>query len=244
MQTLAPCASSPSTTCFEGQPLNAPNDLTARSDGVIYFTDPNFGNETEGFPAETRPLADAQGVYRLDKDGTLHVEDVTAVAPNGVNLSPDEKTLYVSYTLDGSVAKFDVATDGSLADKQSFITGVVLPDGMCVDAGGNVYVGTAQGLAIYDAAGNAIGTISPTRPAVTNCAFGGPDQRTLFITAYAHLTPSAGDAGLFKIDEMPIPGMAGRNRDADSGNGRAQLSSTQSSGSGCGAFRSSVTERR
>ena len=78
----------------------------------------------------------------MTTDGVLHQEDATTSGPNGVNLSPDEKTLYVSYTLTGEVAKFDVAADGSLSDKMTFATGAAIADSMCVDSGGNVYVGT------------------------------------------------------------------------------------------------------
>jgi gluconolactonase len=211
MQTLAPCTSPDTATCFEGQPLNAPNDIVARSDGTIYFTDPNFAGELEGFPPETRPLAGAEGVYRLGKDGALGREDVGTSGPNGIGLSPDEKTLYVTYTADGAVSKFDVATDGSLSNKRTFVTGTPVADGMCVDAGGNVYVGTLAGLAVFDPAGEALGTIEFPRPAVTNCAFGGSDQRTLFVTVYASIKAAKDDAGLFSIDAMPVPGIAGRN---------------------------------
>lgn len=211
MQTLAPCASPPTATCFEGQPMNAPNDVVARSDGTIYFTDPNFAGELEGFPLETRPLAGAEGVYRLAKDGSLSREDVGTSGPNGIGLSPDEKTLYVTYTADFMVAKFDVAADGALTNKQTFATGTPVADGMCVDAGGNVYVGTLTGLAVFSPAGEALGTVKFPRPAVTNCAFGGSDQKTLFVTVYANIQAAKDDAGLFAIETMPVPGISGRN---------------------------------
>jgi gluconolactonase len=191
--------------------VNAPNDLVARSDGTIYFTDPNFAGELEGFPLETRPLAGEEGVYRLAKDGALSREDVGTSGPNGIGLSPDEKTLYVTYTASGMVAKFDVATDGSLSNKQTFAEGTTVADGMCVDAGGNVYVGTLTGLAIFGAAGDALGTVEFPRPAVTNCAFGGSDQKTLFVTVYASIQARKDDAGVFAIQAMPVPGIAGRN---------------------------------
>jgi gluconolactonase len=211
MQTLAPCASPATATCFEGQPLNAPNDIVARSDGTIYFTDPNFAGELEGFPLETRPLAGAEGVYRLAKDGSLSREDVGTSGPNGIGLSPDERTLYVTYTVAGMVARFDIATDGSLSNKQTFATGTTVADGMCVDAGGNVYVGTLAGLAVFSPGGDALGKVEFPRPAVTNCSFGGSDQKTLFVTVYASIKPTKDDAGLFAIEAMPIPGIPGRN---------------------------------
>jgi gluconolactonase len=213
MQTVAACASSSTTTCYSGQEVNTPDDITARSDGVIYFTDPQFGSGL-GLPTQTFAQS-SQGVYRLTKDGVLHQEDATTSGPNGVNLSPDEKTIYVAYTLANMVSKFAVAADGSLSNKQTFATGTSLADSMCVDAGGNVYVGTSGGLAIFSPAGQSVGTISTGGLIVTNCAFGGSDQKTLFITSRAQATllgtPSMGNGSLYRVDNMPVPGMPGRN---------------------------------
>jgi gluconolactonase len=214
VQILAPCAQG-GGTCYSGQEVNTPDDITARSDGVIYFTDPTFGSGSQGFATETLPLANAQGVYRLTTDGVLHLEDETTSGPNGVNLSPDEKTLYVAYTLSGQVAKFDVAADGSLSNKTTFATGATVADSMCVDSGGNLYVGTITGLAVYDPAGAHLGTISAGGLIVTNCAFGGTDQKTLFITARTQATlsraPPLGGGSLYQITNMPVSGIPGQN---------------------------------
>jgi gluconolactonase len=213
MQKLAPCSGG-TGSCYNGQELNTPDDITSRSDGVLYVTDPTFGSGSQGFPSVTLPLSSAQGVYRLTTDGVLHLEDSTTSGPNGVNLSPDEKTLYVAYTLGNTVAKFDVSADGSLHNKQTFAS-ASLADSMCVDAGGNVYVGTMGGLAVFDSTGKALGTISAGGQIVTNCAFGGTDQKTLFITSRASSTlfgtPTAGSSGLYKVDNMPVPGIPGQN---------------------------------
>jgi sugar lactone lactonase YvrE len=210
-----PSSATSGGTCYEGQEINTPDDITSRSDGVLYFTDPTFASDTQGFPTLTLPLSGAQGVYRLTTDGVLHLEDSTTNGPNGVNLSPDEKTLYVAYTLTGEVAKFDVAADGSLSGKTTFATGATIADSMCVDAGGNVYVGTVSGLAVYNPAGQHLGTISVGGLIVTNCAFGGTDQRTLFITARTQATlsgaPPMGGGALYQIASMPVPGIPGQN---------------------------------
>jgi gluconolactonase len=215
MQTLAPCSSPATATCYMGQEINTPDDITSRSDGVIYFTDPTFASGGQGFPVQSLPLQNAQGVYRLTKDGTLHLEDSSTLGPNGVNLSPDEKTLYVAYTLGSSVSKFKVAADGSLSHKQSFATGVSIADSMCVDAGGNVYVGTSGGLAVFTPSGQRVTTIACGGDIVTNCAFGGQDQKTLYITSRAQSTltgtPTMGDSSLYKVDNMPVPGIPGQN---------------------------------
>jgi gluconolactonase len=215
MQTLAACSSPATATCYQSKEINTPDDITSRSDGVIYFTDPTFASGGQGFPTQSLPLSQAQGVYRLTKDGTLHLEDTSTQGPNGVNLSPDEKTLYVAYTTGNSVSKFNVAADGSLSNKQMFASGTSLADSMCVDAGGNVYVGTSGGLAVFNPAGQSQGTINVAGQLVTNCAFGGADQRTLFITSRAQSTlvgtPVANDSSLYKVDNMPVPGIPGQN---------------------------------
>jgi gluconolactonase len=212
-QTLAPCTQG-SVTCYGGQEVNTPDDITARADGVLYFTDPTFASGSQGFPTQSLPLSGAQGVYRVTTDGALHLEDSTTTGPNGVNLSPDQKSLYVAYTLANAVAKFDVAADGSLHNKSTFAS-ATLADSMCVDAGGNVYVGTQSGLAVFDATGKALGTISAGGQIVTNCAFGGVDQKTIFITARASSTlfgtPAMGASSLYKVDAMPVPGIPGQN---------------------------------
>jgi len=203
MQTLA--------ASYQGMKLNSPDDIIARSDGVIYFTDPVFGIDgSQGFPRQTQELTE-QGVYRLATDGTLHVEDQTMSAPNGVELSPDERTLYVSYTSTAQVYAFAVAADGSLSDKKLFASGVSIADSMCVDAAGNVYVASLRGIAVLGPDGANLGTIAMSQ-VPTNAAFGGPDQKTLFITARTALigTPTAGNASLYRIDNMPIPGLPGR----------------------------------
>ncbi|HEX4353125.1 MAG TPA: SMP-30/gluconolactonase/LRE family protein [Polyangiales bacterium] len=215
MQTLAPCdPPDDAITCYQGMQLNTPDDVAVRADGIIYFTDPTFANGAQGFPQLDLPLANAQGVYRLTSDGVLHLEDASALGPNGVNFSPDQKTLYVSYTLGSSVERFDVADDGSLSNKQTFTTSVLAPDSMCVDAGGNVYVGTLIGLSVFDPSGNALGTIS-FGSIVTNCAFGGSDQKTLYVTTRGPQTsfgaPVASDSSLYEIDDMPVPGVPGQN---------------------------------
>lgn len=223
--TRAPVASS-----YQGKKLNSPDDLCVRRDGVVYFSDPTFGIQgAQGFPAEPQELP-FEGLFRVTTDGALHLEEKSvslapdgAVEPgpdgamgsahpgtNGVNLSPDEKTLYVSYTLLGEVHAFEVAPDGSLSGKRLFASGLPLADSMCVDAGGNLYVAVSSGIAVLDAGGTKLGVIAvPQIP--TNCAFGGEDQRTLFITARTTLvgTPAAGSSSLYRVDAMPVPGVPG-----------------------------------
>ena len=79
---------------YQGKRLNSPNDLVFRSNGDLYFTDPPFGLP-EVFNDPEKELS-FQGVYRLTPNGTLTAIVTDLRAPNGIALSPDEKTLYVS----------------------------------------------------------------------------------------------------------------------------------------------------
>ena len=211
MTTLSPCSGS-KPTCYQGQEVNTPDDITSRSDGTLYFTDPTFG---QSLAQGSFALSGAEGVYRLTKDGVLHLEDASTGGPNGVTLSPDEKTLYVAYTSLNTVARFTVAVDGSLSQKSTFVS-ATLADSMCVDAGGDLFVGTARGLEVFGPTGGAaLGTIAVGGDVATNCAFGGVDQTTLFITSHSQATltatPTAGSSSLYEVDGMPVPGIPGRN---------------------------------
>ena len=172
---------------FNGQPFNSPNDIAIRSDGNLYFTDPSYmlGNRTSVLPMQT---------YRRDPSGSLSVID-TAGSPNGITLSPDETHLYLSH-LGGpnDVVVFDVDASGAVSNRQPFAN--VSSDGMAIDCAGNLYTTQAQtGVTVFDPGGNRIGTL-PAQGAA-NVAFGGPDRKTLFITA---------TGTLFAV-ELAIPGL-------------------------------------
>jgi gluconolactonase len=161
---------------WQGKRLNSPNDNITRSDGTIYFTDPPYGIPT----GQAREL-DFQGVFRVDPAGTLHLESRDMNRPNGAALSPDEKTLYVDDTADGLVRKFPVRPDGSLGPPTIFVPATGGGgDGMAMDDAGNVYVTTNAGVTVYNPSGMPWGTIPLEVP--TNCTFGGPDRKTLYIT--------------------------------------------------------------
>jgi gluconolactonase len=167
---------------WQGKRLNSPNDNIARSDGTIYFTDPPYGIP----PGEAREL-DFQGVFRIDPAGTLHLESMDMNRPNGVALSPDEKTLYVDDSEDGLVRKFPVGSDGALGPPTTFVPSTGGGgDGMAVDDAGNLYVTANSGVTVYKPSGMAWGTI-PVPEVPTNCTFGGSDRKTLYITARTSL---------------------------------------------------------
>ena len=163
---------------FHGALLNQPNDIAVRSDGTIYFTDPTFGSAT------ARAELDFRGIFRIAPDGGLTAErrGDTTEAPNGLALSPDETLLYVTNYAADLVWVMDVAADGTLSEARTFVTTGDGPDGMAVDNVGNLFIASGNGIEVFAPDGVRWGVIPmPRIPA--NCAFGGPDGRTLFITA-------------------------------------------------------------
>jgi gluconolactonase len=187
---------------FQGRRLNRPNDVVVKSDGAIYFTDP-----------WTSPLAPEEwdltfsGVYRLTPDlgtRTLLVDDF--VLPNGLAFSPDETVLYVNDTRRRHIRAFDLIANGTLARQTDRVFADLsgdepgVPDGMKVDAEGNVYCGGAGGIWIFDRQGKKLGRIVHGAPATTNLAFGGNDWRTLYFTSRNHL----GSVDV-KIPGLPVP---------------------------------------
>jgi len=164
---------------YQGKRLNSPNDAVVKSNGSIYFTDPPYGIR----PPQKKELP-FNGVYRISPDGKLTLLAKDFNRPNGIALSPDEKTLYVADTAGGHVRAFDVQPNGTLKGGRLFCN-VPGPDGMAVDVKGNLYV-TSAGVAVFNPNGKKVGEIKiAERPA--NCCFGGPDNKTLFVTARTSL---------------------------------------------------------
>lgn len=175
---------------FEGKRLNTPNDLVVRRDGSVYFTDPTYGfSGGEESPLRELPW---HGVYRVATDGSVTLLTKTIRYPNGIAFSPDEKTLYVSSSDWGHtrIVAFDVAADGSLANERTFFDGQPLAkpdapgacDGLKVDREGNLWATGPGGVLVIDPAGKLLGRINTGVP-TGNCAWGGDDGATLYITA-------------------------------------------------------------
>ena len=190
---------------FQGRRLNRPNDVVVKSDGSIYFTDPN-GN----FVPEQWDLPFA-GVYRVSADlGTMtllvHSTRDNFVQPNGLAFSPDESVLYIIDSRRGQIRAFDVLANGTLAKQTDRVFAELRgsepggPDGMKVDTAGNVYSGGAGGIWILDPRGKKLGRIVHGYPATTNIGFGGDDWKTLYFTSRAYL-----GAVNVKIAGVPVP---------------------------------------
>src|SRR5688572_5521455 len=180
----------PMATQFNGQPLRAPNDLIADSNGGIYFTDPAPRPAPDVAPKEPG------NVYYLRANGDILLLDAQIQRPNGITLSLDEKVLYVDNTEGEFVYAFDVQPDGRVANKREFVK-LQEPekgslglrsraDGMALDSMGRLYVATAAGIQVIDSRGRHLGIIRV--PSVArNVAFGGPGRRTLYLTALESL---------------------------------------------------------
>ena len=179
---------------FSGRPFNATNDVIADKNGGYYVTDPFF---TFGTNAQAEELT-----YYVSPDGKTKPVANDSKKPNGLAFSPDEKWLYIDDTMSTNVWKYKVNSDGSLSDKAIAChlavpsNGDELPeiqqhgeaDGIKVDSAGNIYVTTYSGIQVFDKAGNVMGIIPmPEGETAANCAFGGDDLCTLYITARTSL---------------------------------------------------------
>jgi gluconolactonase len=159
---------------FEGKKLNAPNDITIRKDGQVYFTDPAFGSDIDH-----REL-DFNGIFHLNPKGELSAVARWKTRPNGIALSPDGRTLYVSDSDRHAVAAFDVDGRGDASNQRDLITGISgVPGGIRVDASGKIYV-AARGLGIYSREGKREHLLLES-DITTNCAFGDADFETLYV---------------------------------------------------------------
>jgi gluconolactonase len=189
---------------FESKPFNSPNDITIDEKGRIYFSDPRYlGHEPIDQPI--------QAVYRVDTDGSVHRIITDAGKPNGVAVSPDQKTLYVVSNDNGTtgigrlksegnktleptkkgamtLSAYDLAADGTAKFRKTLVDYAPQdgPDGLVCDKDGNLYVAvrdeTRPGIVVYSPEGKELAYIKTEMP--TNVGFGrGTESTTLYITA-------------------------------------------------------------
>ena len=167
---------------WEGRRLHRPNDVVGRSDGSLYFSNPGARLEPS-----LREI-DFNGVHRIAPDGMVTAVVTEMEYPNGLAFSPDEDILYVANSRPSRyLSAFDVRPDGSATNGRVFAdmssdAPVGVPDGIKVDVEGRVYCAGPGGCWVFEPSGDLLGVIRlPENPA--NCAWGGPDNRTMFVTA-------------------------------------------------------------
>jgi gluconolactonase len=156
--------------------MNQPNDLAMAADGTIWASDPNWANSTGQ-------------VWRIDRNGKMTRVAADMGTTNGIDLSPDGKTLYVNETVQRNVWAFSIERDGSLSGKRLLIG---FPDfgmdGMRCDVDGNLYI-TRHGkgtVVVVSPAGKVLKEIDVLGKMPTNICFGGPDGRTAYVTEAEH----------------------------------------------------------
>lgn len=161
---------------YHGQPLNGANDLVFDRNGVLYFSD----------PWQTSDENPVGGFYRLLPDEELEQIDAGLAFPNGVAIRPDETYIYLAETYRNRILCYELNSDGTVGPREHFADTPTPPgpDGMAFDADGNLYVAhfNLGRVNIYDATGKLFDAIELPGSRVTNCAFGGPDNKTLYIT--------------------------------------------------------------
>jgi gluconolactonase len=166
---------------FDGKRLNAPNDIIVRRDGHVYFTDPAFGAQDDA-----REL-DFYGVFHITPKGELELAAKWKTRPNGVTLSPNGRTLYVSDSDQRLIRAYDLDGKGVASNERVVVQKIAgVPDGIRTDEKGNLYV-AARAVYVYSLPGGSNGAKLLGEILVgetpSNIAFGDPDLETLFVTA-------------------------------------------------------------
>jgi gluconolactonase len=152
--------------------MNQPNDIAITRDGVIFASDPNWQDGTGN-------------IWRIDTDGTVTLLDANMGTTNGIEVSPDEKMLYVNETVQRKIWAYDINERKDVSNKRLFIEFTdYLLDGMRCDMAGNLYV-TRYGkgtVAIISPQGEQILEVHLEGTDCTNLTFGGPEGRHCYVT--------------------------------------------------------------
>jgi gluconolactonase len=170
---------------FAGRELNSPNDIVVKSDGAIYFTDPNFGRRPTRHGVPRAQQLPTQGIYRLEPETGVLVRLIDDFdQPNGLCFALDERRLFVNDSPRGHIRVFDVCADGALAGGELWAElrgeGPGVPDGLKLDAAGNVYCAGPGGIHVFDPHATCLGVIRIPEQAANFC-WGGDDLRELLI---------------------------------------------------------------
>jgi gluconolactonase len=194
---------------YEGKKFIRPNDLVADKKGGIYFTD--------CYQVGMKPKPDdlSQAVYYINPSGKVMQVATDVSRPNGITLSPDEKTLYVNDWNGSYLVTYDVQSDGTLKNRKNFgkfdtaqepdeggpkVSGA---DGLCIDNEKHTYSTTPAGLQVFSAKGEHLGNIDiPLDLPSQNCGFAGPDKHYLYVV---------GRGVVFRIHTIPA-GYKGRGK--------------------------------
>jgi gluconolactonase len=172
---------------YGGKKFNSPNDLIARSNGDIFFTDPPYGLEQN--MADPKKEIKFQGVYKVDKFGRVTLLIDSIARPNGIGLTPDEKTLIVANSDEQKKIwyAYDLGPKDSIVRSRIFFDaskekGIGACDGFKIDKQGNMYASGPGGIWIFNKNGKVLGKIKVNGVPASNCALT-QDEKTLFITA-------------------------------------------------------------
>ena len=181
---------------IDGNPFDRPNDLVLDKKGGVYFTDPN-----------------PQSVFYASPAGSVIKVADNITRPNGILLSPDERTLYVNDSAGEYLLGYDIQPDGTVQNRRNFATYVGVrrtgdgissgADGLAVDGEGRVYTTATGGVDVFSPQGQHLGTIPVGIPGgrnPQNLAFAGPEKKTLYIV---------GRGAAFKV-QMLAQGYMGR----------------------------------
>ncbi len=170
---------------FEGKPIGRLADIVGDTKGGVYVTE---------LPTSS--------VLYLNPAGQLARVGPDIPGANGIMLSPDERTLYVTNTQAGLLA-FDVQPDGSLRNRRPFAKPEGGQDGLAVDATGRLYIASDLGVQVYSPQGQHVGLI-PTPRDITSLAFAGPDKKTLYIIGRGHDGPGGGEGDARSLYKLPM----------------------------------------
>jgi gluconolactonase len=172
--TIVPLAST-----YNGKKFNSPNDIAIKSDGSIFFTDPDFN-----IPYPYNSELGFRGIYRISLSGTVQLLDSTFDKPNGICFSQNETKLYVNDSPKRIIYVWDIIDDSTITNKREFarITPPGYADGMKVDTNGNLFCTGPLGVWVFSPEGTVLDTILVPGQ-TSNCNWGDDDRKALYITA-------------------------------------------------------------